>query len=282
MEFLLKHEAQIRLITFTSMLLIMAIWEFIQPCRGLMRNRLFRWGSNLGLVVTSTLMLKLLVPVLAVAFAIKLEAKGWGLFNLLDWPMLLEVLLTIVLMDLWIYWQHRLMHVVPWFWRLHRVHHTDLDYDFTTAIRFHPVEIVFSMGLKLLAILIFGGPAIAIFIYEIILSSFAIFNHGNVQIAKPVESILRWFVVTPDFHRVHHSTINQETNSNYGNFLSLWDRLFGSYQAQPTNGHRDMVLGLNEFRDEKQQSFISLLLQPIKNIQTLETPRSAKRSQDET
>ncbi len=264
------------------MLLIMAIWEFIQPCRGLMRNRLFRWGSNLGLVVTSTLMLKLLVPVLAVAFAIKLEAKGWGLFNLLDWPMLLEVLLTIVLMDLWIYWQHRLMHVVPWFWRLHRVHHTDLDYDFTTAIRFHPVEIVFSMGLKLLAILIFGGPAIAIFIYEIILSSFAIFNHGNVQIAKPVESILRWFVVTPDFHRVHHSTINQETNSNYGNFLSLWDRLFGSYQAQPTNGHRDMVLGLNEFRDEKQQSFISLLLQPIKNIQTLETPRSAKRSQDET
>jgi len=265
-DFVIKHEANIRVCIFAGMLLIIALWEWRRPRRRLLSRRLSRWTRNFSLVVASTLLIKLVLPIAAVALALKLQSLGWGLFNILAWPSAIEIIITIVLMDAWIYWQHRLMHIIPWFWRLHRLHHTDLDYDLSTAVRFHPVEILFSMLIKMLAITILGGPAIAVFIYEIILSSAAIFNHANAKIPARLEQKLRRFIVTPDFHRIHHSTIRQETDSNYGNFLSLWDHLFRSYTSQPKHDHESMLLGLDEFRSVKEQSFLHLLVQPVRNV----------------
>ena len=263
LDFIVQHDASIRLSAFVLILAIMLAWEVYRPARALAASRLKRWSGHLGLVITSIVLVRLLAPVALTVFALQLQTRQFGLFNWVDWPVAVEIGISVVALDLWIYWQHRLMHAVPILWRLHRVHHTDVDFDVTTAVRFHPVEIGFSLALKFLAVLLLGPPAAAVVIHEIILSCFALYNHGNVKLNPKTDQWLRRVIVTPDFHRVHHSTVVRETNSNYGNFLSVWDRLFRSYVAQPQNGHSQMPIGLSQYPYQKVQSFGYLLVLPV-------------------
>lgn len=227
----------------------MALWETLRPCRPLSRSRALRWGNNLGLLLLNTLLLRLLFPAATVGLAVLAQGNGWGLFNYYDLPLWLALPLAVVLLDLGIYLQHALFHAVPLLWRLHRVHHADLDYDITTGTRFHPFEILLSMLIKFVIVMTLGPPVLAVLIFEVILNAMAMFNHGNVQLPLTLDRVLRCVVVTPDMHRVHHSILAQEANSNFGFNLSLWDRLFGTYRAQPAAGHQGMVIGLDRIRD---------------------------------
>jgi len=251
-NFVLQHEALLRMGCFFSVFLIMLVWELVAPRRLLSISKILRWSSNLGLLLLNSIVLRLLFPAAAVGMALYTAEMGWGLFNLLELPFWLEVFAAIILLDLLIYGQHVLMHLVPVLWRLHRVHHADLDFDLTTGSRFHTIEIIFSMLLKSLAILILGPAVFAVLVFEVVLNAMAMFNHGNVSLPKPVDKVVRRLFVTPDMHRVHHSIILQETNSNYGFNLSIWDRLFKTYIDQPRQGHDDMTIGIPGFRDVAQ------------------------------
>jgi sterol desaturase/sphingolipid hydroxylase (fatty acid hydroxylase superfamily) len=241
----------------------MALWEVAAPRRKRAFSRLTRWPNNLGIVVFNTVVLRVLFPTAAIGMALAAETNGWGLFNAIALPEWLAVVLAVIIMDFAIYLQHVLVHAVPALWRLHRMHHADLDYDVTTGARFHPIEIVISMGLKLMVVSALGAPALAVLIFEVILNATAMFNHGNVRIPLGLDRVLRWILVTPDMHRVHHSVIVQETNSNFGFNLPWWDRLFGTYTAQPKGGHEGMTIGIEQFREGRDLRLDRMLIQPF-------------------
>ncbi len=233
------------------------------PRRGRTLSRWIRWPSNLAVVALNTILLRLLIPTAAVSLALIAEETGWGLLNQLALPGWLAILLSVMVLDLAIYLQHVMFHAVPALWRLHRMHHADLEFDVTTGARFHPIEILLSMAIKLTVVVALGPPAVAVLIFEVLLNGTAMFNHGNVRIPIKLDSVLRWFVVTPDMHRVHHSIIPQETNSNFGFNLPWWDRLFGTYRAQPAGGHEAMTIGIEQFRTPRDLWLDHMLVQPF-------------------
>jgi sterol desaturase/sphingolipid hydroxylase (fatty acid hydroxylase superfamily) len=263
-DFLLSNEPHIRLIAFGGILAGMALWETVSPRRDFEIGWTRRWPANLGIVVLDTLLLRLAFPVTAVGLALVVEGKRWGLLPLLGLPSWTAIPLAVVLLDLTIYAQHRLFHAIPVLWRLHRMHHADVGFDVSTGIRFHPIEIVLSMAIKLGAIVLIGTPAVAVLIFEIVLNATSLFNHGNVRIPLRLDALLRWLVVTPDMHRVHHSARSEETNANFGFNLPWWDRLFGTYRDQPAFGHEAMVLGIEPFRGEGELRLDQMLVQPLR------------------
>ena len=249
--FLLQHELAVRLGAFFGILVMMAVWEVAAPRRALAIAKWRRWTSNLGIVFLNSALLRLVFPMAAVGFAVLAQSRGWGLFNQQAVPSWLAVLASVVILDFAIYLQHVMFHAVPVLWRLHRMHHADLDFDVTTGARFHPVEILLSMLIKLAVIALLGPPAVAVMIFEVILNATAMFNHSNIRLPDAVDRGLRALIVTPDMHRVHHSIEDHETNSNFGFNLSLWDRVFGTYQAQPDAGHERMTIGIRDYREPK-------------------------------
>jgi sterol desaturase/sphingolipid hydroxylase (fatty acid hydroxylase superfamily) len=248
-DFILNHEPGIRLACFLGIFAVMAVWELLAPRRVLSQSKRQRWFNNLGLVVFNTALLRLVFPLAAVGMATTAELNGWGLFNRVDTPGWLALITSVVILDAAIYLQHVMFHAVPLFWRLHRVHHADLDFDVTTGSRFHPVEILLSMLIKFAVIVLLGPPIVAVVVFEVLLNATAMFNHSNVRLPLALDAVLRWLIVTPDMHRVHHSHLGHETNSNFGFNLSVWDRLFGTYRGQPEEGHEGMVIGIDTFRD---------------------------------
>jgi len=259
----MENEAIIRISIFILTFFVIAKWEYIAPRRQLTTSKRDRWIGNLGIVVIDTITVRLIFPIAAVGLAIVAESNGWGLLNYFNIPGWLAFILGAVIMDLVIYFQHVLFHAVPLLWRIHMVHHADLDYDLTTGIRFHPIEIVLSMVIKFAAIAALGPPPEAILAFEIILNSSAMFNHGNIRLPTKVDQLLRLLIVTPDMHRVHHSVNKIETNSNYGFNLSLWDRLFATYCSQPTEGHENITIGLEQFRNPKKLTLGWMIVLPF-------------------
>jgi len=259
----MKYESILRLIMFLAIFTAVALFELKSPCRKLTTSKKTRWINNLAIVIGNPLLLRALFPLLAVDMAVIAHERCWGLLNILELPYWLEMVVGIILLDLVIYLQHLMFHAVPLFWRLHMMHHADLDFDLTTGLRFHPIEIMLSMGIKISAICVFGPPVLSVLVFEVILNGMAMFNHGNIKIPTLLDRFLRYFVVTPDMHRVHHSVIIREANSNFGFNLSFWDRLFGTYQAQPERGHEGMTIGLSQFRDPKKLTLPWLIILPI-------------------
>lgn len=269
-DFILTYEDSLRLGIFISILLVMMSAEALFPRKDRVLDRAHRWTSNLLLIVIDGLFVRLLFPIVAVGIAVIAAERNWGLFNMLDLPIWLEITLAIIILDMMIYWQHVASHHIPFLWALHKVHHADRDIDVTTGSRFHPIEIGLSMLYKMALVVILGAPVLAVIIFEIILNGCAMFNHSNVKLPLGFDRVLRRFIVTPDMHRVHHSTIVAETNSNYGFSLSLWDRIFSSYTAQPSKGHDGMVIGLEEYQDAGPASLTWSLLLPIgKGLKTV-------------
>ena len=265
MPFLIEFEATVRLIFFLALLAMMALWESRLPRRQLQVKRSTRWINNLALSAINTAITRLLFPAATIATAYFTLANNYGLFQWIKIPPILNIFLTVLLFDFVIYFQHRMFHRIPLFWRLHRVHHADLDYDVTTAARFHPIEIVLSLFIKLFIILIIGPEVVAVVIFEILLNSTAMFNHGNVRLSNSVDRIFRFIIVTPDMHRVHHSCNHVELNHNFGFNFPYWDRLFGTYKAKPHLPHDQMKIGLSELRDPKQVvNLLGLLKMPFK------------------
>ena len=247
-QFLTHHEIPIRLGFFFGTFGVMALWEVLAPRRPRRFSRRLRWTNNLGLVFLNSLLLRLLFPTAAVGVALLAAQHHWGLLHYYGVAPVFAIPLAVVVMDLVIYLQHVMVHAVPLLWRLHRVHHADPDYDVTTGARFHPVEILLSMLIKFATILLLGPPVAAVILFEVILNAMAMFNHGNVRLPAVIDRPLRWVLVTPDMHRVHHSVEDDEANSNFGFNLSWWDRLFGTYRDQPRAGHRDMDIGIHGYR----------------------------------
>lgn len=260
---LLANQASVRMICFAGIFAAMTLWELVAPLRTPGYLRWLRWSNNLALVAAGNLLVRLVFPLTAVAFAEGTQQRGWGLLNQVPLPGWLAGVCTLVLLDMAIYFQHRLFHVVPLFWRLHRVHHADTSFDVTTALRFHPVEIALSMAYKFLVIAVSGASAEAVLLFEVILNGMAMFNHGNVSLPGPLERGLRLLVVTPDMHRIHHSTLMREANSNYGFNLSCWDRLFGSYTAMPSRPQANMPIGLDQFRSRREAWLDRLIILPF-------------------
>jgi sterol desaturase/sphingolipid hydroxylase (fatty acid hydroxylase superfamily) len=258
------YEPFIRLTAFGGVFAVMAIWEFIGPRRKQTIGRGWRWPNNLGVVVVNTLLVRILFPTTAVGLALVAEARGFGLFNVVALPAWIGVVAAVVILDFAIYLQHVLFHAVPALWRLHRMHHADLEFDVTTGLRFHPIEILLSMVIKFTVVVALGAPALAVLIFEVLLNATSMFNHSNVRIPFGFDRLLRWLVVTPDMHRVHHSILSRETNSNFGFSLPWWDRLFGTYRAQPEAGHDAMTIGIEQFRDSRELGLDRMLVQPFR------------------
>ena len=261
---LLSEEPTFRLSVFVGVVLAVVLAETLWPRRSRTLARLQRWPSNIGIVIVNTLLLRLLIPTAAVALAIKGEAEGWGLLRLAELPDWLAFVLALLLLDLAIYLQHMVFHMVPFLWRLHRMHHADQDFDVTTGARFHPLEILISMAIKMALVWLIGPSALAVLIFEVVLNATAMFNHGNLRLPLGFDRVLRWVVVTPDMHRVHHSIRRYETDSNYGFNLPWWDRLFGTYRAQPEDGHDAMTIGIEAFRTAADQRLDRMLVQPFR------------------
>jgi len=262
---MLTYEPLIRLGSFAGIFAAMALWELLAPRRRQAIGRSRRWPSNLGIVALNTLLVRLVFPVAAVGVALLAETRGWGLFRVLPAPASLAVITSVILLDLAIYFQHVLFHAVPVLWRLHRMHHTDLEFDVSTGARFHPFEIVLSMVIKLGVVVALGAPAVAVLIFEVLLNATSMFNHGNVRIPMQLDRALRCVLVTPDMHRVHHSVAPRETNSNFGFNLPWWDRLFGTYRAQPAAGHEGMTIGIEQFREPRELRLDRMLMQPFRD-----------------
>jgi sterol desaturase/sphingolipid hydroxylase (fatty acid hydroxylase superfamily) len=264
MESLLaQHEGAIRLGAFFGVLAVLAIAETLAPRRPLSVARGFRWLNNFALIAVGTLLLRLAFPLLAVGFAAIARENGWGLFNLVDAPYWLAIIVSFAALDFVIYLQHRLFHALPLLWRLHMVHHADPDIDASTGIRFHPIEIALSMLIKFGTIALLGAPALAVVLFEIVLNATSMFSHANWRLPIALDRVLRAVLVTPDMHRVHHSVIRRETDSNFGFNFSFWDRLCGSYRAQPEAGHDRMTIGLSHFQDQRRQGVVWMLLLPF-------------------
>ncbi|MCL4798952.1 MAG: sterol desaturase family protein [Burkholderiales bacterium] len=260
----LGAEPLVRLGAFLGVFAAVALWEALAPRRARAFARRARWPHNLGLLLVDAAVLRVVAPGAAIAVALAAEARGWGLLHALDLPAWAAIALAVVLLDLAVYFQHVLFHAVPALWRLHRVHHADLDFDVTTGTRFHPVEILVSVAIKCAAVAAIGAPALAVLVFEVILNATAMFNHANAGLPAGVDRWLRRLVVTPDMHRVHHSARRDETNSNFGFSLPWWDRLFGTYRAQPAAGHQGMTIGLDAFRAPADLRLDRLLLQPLR------------------
>lgn len=258
-------EMIVRLTCFLGVLVAMAWWELLAPRRMLKVAKTSRWLSNLALVVLNTITARIVLPITAVAAALFAESREWGLLYLVDWPLWVEVILAVLVFDLAIYLQHVLFHAVPLLWRLHMVHHADLDFDVTTGLRFHTLEILLSALIKLGVVVVLGPPAIAVVLFEVLLNATSMFNHSNVSLPAWLDPVVRWFVVTPDMHRVHHSVIRRETNSNFGFNLPWWDFLLGTYRDQPSQGHDKMDIGLTDYRDQSQVDQLpGMLLLPFR------------------
>jgi sterol desaturase/sphingolipid hydroxylase (fatty acid hydroxylase superfamily) len=262
---LLAQEPLIRLGAFTGILAVMVLWEWLSPRRNQEIGRTRRWPGNLGIVALDTVVVRLVFPAAAVGTALLAEARSWGLFQSLEAPTWLVIAMSVILLDLAIYLQHVLFHAVPVLWRLHRMHHADLEFDVTTGLRFHPIEILLSMGIKLGVVTALGTPAVAVLVFEVLLNATAMFNHGNVRLPARIDRALRWIVVTPEMHRVHHSIVPRETNSNFGFNLPWWDRLFGTYRAQPAAGHEGMTIGIAQFREPSELRLDRMLIQPFRD-----------------
>jgi sterol desaturase/sphingolipid hydroxylase (fatty acid hydroxylase superfamily) len=258
-------EPLIRLAFFLGLLAVFVLWEMAAPRRHRSLARWQRWPSNLGIVALNTALVRLSLPVTAVGFAVLCEQRGWGLMNAVDLPQWLAIAAGVIVLDFLIYLQHVLFHAVPALWRLHRMHHADLDIDVTTGARLHPIEILASMLIKLAAIAALGAPAEAVLIFEILLNATSMFNHANIRLPEGSDRALRWIVVTPDMHRVHHSIEPRETNSNFGFNMPWWDRLFGTYRAQPAAGHEAMTIGIAQFRSPREQRLNRMLTQPFRD-----------------
>jgi sterol desaturase/sphingolipid hydroxylase (fatty acid hydroxylase superfamily) len=263
-DLILANEPLIRMAFFLGILLAMALWEVVAPRRRREIPRLIRWSNNLGVVVIDTLLVRLTFPIVAVGLALVAQERGWGLFNVFDVPAWVAFVVSILALDLAIYLQHVMFHAVPALWRLHRMHHADLEFDVTTGLRFHPVEILLSMGIKLAVVAAFGPPAVAVLVFEVLLNATAMFNHSNIRIPTAIDHVLRLFVVTPDMHRVHHSIHPSETNSNFGFNLPWWDRLLGTYRPQPRDGHEAMTIGIEQFRTRRDLWLDRMLFQPLR------------------
>ena len=261
---LLVREQAVRLGVFFTILTAMAVWESVAARRVRTVARLRRWPANLGVAVLDSLLTRAVAPAGAVGFALFAEARAWGLLQLAGWPAWLEVIVAVVALDFAIYAQHRAFHLVPVLWRFHRMHHADVEVDVTTGARFHPVEMLLSFGLKCLVIAALGAPAVSVLVFEVLLNATAMFNHSNVKVPEALERVLRCFVVTPDLHRVHHSVLRRETDSNFGFNLPWWDWLFRTYRAQPEAGHDGMTLGLEQFRGPEESRLDRLLTQPFR------------------
>ena len=256
---------QMRIGIFLVTFVIMALTEWALPKRDRALPKGRRWLTNWGIVVLDSVIVRLVMPILPIGLALYASEQGWGLLNWLQVPGWLAILIAFVALDFAIWLQHLISHVVPIFWRLHQVHHADRDIDVSTALRFHPIEILLSLIWKFVWILVLGAPAMAVFLFEAVLNAAALFNHANVKLPIGLDRVLRLGGVTPDMHRVHHSVAPQETNSNYGFNLSIWDRMFGTYIAQPEAGHDNMVIGLNRYQDDKPGQFIWSILLPFRN-----------------
>ncbi len=259
----MADEVTVRLTFFVGIFILVAAWELARPRRRLTVSKAGRWGNNLGIILLDSLLVKLLFPLAAMGVAAAASRNGWGLLNSLQVPFFPAVIIGILFLDMVIYLQHLMFHAVPAFWRLHMVHHADLDFDVTTALRFHPIEIILSMGIKMAVVAALGPPVLAVLVFEIILNGTAMFNHGNIRLPGEFDRILRLLVVTPDMHRVHHSVIIRETNSNFGFNFPWWDRMFGTYRDQPVAGHEDMTIGLSQFRQPEALTLPKLLLLPF-------------------
>jgi len=263
-DILFAYEPYIRLAAFGGVFIVMAAWEFVVPRRTQAIGRGWRWPNNLGVVAVNTLLVRIVFPTTAVGLALLAEARSFGLFNVIALPAWVGVLASVVILDLAIYLQHVLFHAVPALWRLHRMHHADLEFDVSTGLRFHPIEILLSMLIKFAVVAALGAPALSVLIFEVLLNATSMFNHANVRIPLGLDRALRWLVVTPDMHRVHHSILARETNSNFGFNLPWWDRLFGTYRAQPAAGHEAMTIGIEQFRDSRELGLDRMLVQPFR------------------
>jgi sterol desaturase/sphingolipid hydroxylase (fatty acid hydroxylase superfamily) len=259
-----SHETIIRLAFFLGVLGIVAAWEALAPRRRRALGRPARWPSNLAVTALNAALVRVVFPLTAVGLGGLGEERGWGLLNRLDLPHGLAVVLAVLGLDLAIFLQHVLFHAVPVLWRLHRMHHADLDVDVTTGARFHPIEMLASMAIKLATIAALGAPAVAVLAFEVLLNATSMFNHGNIRLSGGVDRLLRWIVVTPDMHRVHHSVVPRETNSNFGFNMPWWDRLFGTYRAEPAAGHEAMTIGIGQFRSAREQWLDRMLTQPFR------------------
>jgi sterol desaturase/sphingolipid hydroxylase (fatty acid hydroxylase superfamily) len=260
----MTNEDVIRFLAFVSVLGALAAWEIAAPRRSQRLARGVRWPGNLGIIVLDTVLVRLLFPVTAIGLALICEIGGWGLLHVLGLPLWASVPLGFLAMDMAIYLQHVMFHAVPALWRLHRMHHADQEFDVTTGVRFHPIEILLSMGIKLGVIAALGVPALGVLIFELMLNATSMFSHSNVRIPLWLDRVLRWIVVTPDMHRVHHSIVVHETNSNFGFNLPWWDRLFGTYRDQPEAGHLAMTIGIKQFREAGEQRLDRMLTQPFR------------------
>lgn len=261
----MPHDGLIRLLATLTVFAALLFWENKRPRRALVKRRAQRWPGNLGVALLNTLIVRLLLPgFIPVLIAYQAASAQFGLLNQLSLPVVFELLVTLLLLDLLIYWQHRLFHRIPLLWRLHRMHHTDPAVDVTTALRFHPLEIALSLLIKSLVVWLLGAPVVAVLLFEVLLNGLAMFNHANLTLPKHIDVLLRKVVVTPDMHRVHHSVLGNEHNSNFGFNLSCWDRWFGSYIDQPQEGHQQMRLGLNETNSQPTGSLVWMLKQPFK------------------
>ena len=259
-DWLLTHEPAVRLAFFAGVFMLVAFFEWVAPRRALTVSKMMRWGNNISLVVLNTVLLRLLFPAAAVGMAAFAAEHGWGLLNYFEFPFWVATLVAVIALDFVIWLQHVMVHAIPVLWRLHRVHHADPDYDVTTGARFHPIEIILSMLIKFATIAVLGPPVVAVILFEVLLNATAMFNHGNLRLPDAVDRVLRLFVVTPDMHRVHHSVEDDETNSNFGFSLPWWDRLFGTYRAQPRGGHEGMIIGIHGYREPRDVSWLSGLL----------------------
>ncbi len=266
----ISGETLIRLSLFFGVLSLMLGWEHWQPRRPLIASVKVRWFSNLGIAALNQLLIRALFPIVVMGAALHAQTRGWGLFNSFDTLPWIAIIGSIALLDLVIYLQHRAFHAIPPFWRLHRMHHADVDFDTTTGVRFHPLEAIASMVIKIAAIVCLGAPAVAVLAFEVILNATSLFNHGNVRIPPGLDRVLRWFVVTPDMHRVHHSIETRELNRNFGFNLPWWDHLFSTYQDQPEAGHEKMQIGLTTFRSGGDLRLDRMLVQPF--LDTESTP----------
>ncbi|UCH44751.1 MAG: sterol desaturase family protein [Nitrospiraceae bacterium] len=257
------NEESIRLGFFFGVLIIIAIWELLSPRRKLATSKPVRWASNLGIVFIDTALVKLIFPVMAINVAFVAQENSWGLLNNIALPYWVEVAMGVLILDCIIYLQHLMFHAVPLLWRLHMMHHADLDYDVTTGLRFHPIEIIISMVIKMASVAALGASPVTVVLFEIVLNATAMFNHGNIKLPLGLDAVLRLLVVTPDMHRVHHSVTIRETNSNFGFNFPWWDRLFGTYRAQPAAGHEGMTIGLAQFRDPGKNNLFGMLVLPF-------------------
>ncbi len=259
----LDTESVVRFSAFFGVLVVMAIWEAAAPRRERQIPRLLRWTNNFGVAAINALLVRLIFPGALIALAQLAQARGWGALNSFEAPVWCEFFVAMLALDLTIYLQHWAFHRAPPLWRLHRMHHADLEFDVSTGLRFHPLEILLSVGVKAAAIIVLGPPAAAVLAFEVLLNAASLFNHGNVRIPRRLDRLLRLAIVTPDMHRVHHSVHADEMNSNFGFNLPWWDRAFGTYRAQPRDGHATMAIGLKSFRSPRQLWLHRMLVQPF-------------------